>query len=222
MQDPPRPEHPRPQLVRDRWLNLNGEWEFEIDRGDSGHERGLLARALSARILVPFAPESPLSGIGEQDFLQAVWYRRSFTVPAGWADAHAHLRFQAVDYDATVWCDGREVGRHRGGATPFGCDLGRLEPGSTHEILVRARDDHRPAQPRGKQSQRLRPWSVFYPRTTGIWQTVWLEALPETWLDRPRFTPDLPGGMLRLEQRVRGPIRHHRVRATVRDGEGIV
>ncbi|MGH7910433.1 MAG: beta-galactosidase, partial [Candidatus Dormibacteraceae bacterium] len=106
MEDPPRPEHPRPQLVRDRWLNLNGEWEFEIDRGDSGLERGLLDRPLSGRILVPFAPESPLSGVGEQDFLIAVWYRRRFTTPAAWTGRHGHLRFQAIDYDATVWCDG--------------------------------------------------------------------------------------------------------------------
>ncbi|MBO0702554.1 MAG: beta-galactosidase, partial [Candidatus Dormibacteraeota bacterium] len=147
---------------------------------------------------------------------------RSFTVPADWAGARVHLRFQAVDYDATVWCDGREVVRHRGGATPFSCDLGSLTPGSEHVLVVRARDDHRPPQPRGKQSQRLEPWSVFYPRTTGIWQTVWLEALPETWLDRPRFVPDVPARTLRLEQPVRGPVDGHRVRATVRDAQGTV
>lgn len=218
----PRPEHPRPQLVRDRWLNLNGEWEFEIDRGDSGLERGLVQVPLAGRIVVPFAPESELSGVGDRDFLLAVWYRRSFTVPEDWGSAHVHLRFQAVDYDATVWCDGREVARHRGGATPFSADLGVLPAGSEHVVVVRARDDHRPAQPRGKQSQRLEPWSVFYPRTTGIWQTVWLEALPETWLERPRFVPDLPAGALRLEQRVGGPIGRHRVRATVRDAAGEV
>ena len=218
----PRPEHPRPQLVRERWLNLNGEWEFEIDQGDSGLKRGLLGRPLTDRILVPFAPESELSGVAARDFLLAVWYRRSLTVPEDWADAHVHLRFQAVDYDATVWCDGREVVRHRGGGTPFSCDLGPLAPGSEHVLVVRARDDHRPPQPRGKQSQRLEPWRVFYPRTTGIWQTVWLEALPATWLERPRFVPDVPAGILRLEQRVNGPLHGHRVRATVHDGAGAV
>lgn len=218
----PRPEHPRPQLVRDQWLNLNGEWEFEIDQGDSGLERGLVDRALAGRIRVPFAPESELSGVGVQDFLMAVWYRRSFSVPASWAGSRVTLRFQAVDYDATVWCDGREVARHRGGATPFSCDLGQLAPGSEHVLVVRARDDHRPPQPRGKQSQRLEPWSVFYPRTTGIWQTVWLEALPETWLERPRFVPDVPAGMLRLEQRLGGRVGDHRVRGTVLDSEGVV
>ncbi|MBO0745200.1 MAG: beta-galactosidase, partial [Candidatus Dormibacteraeota bacterium] len=178
-------------------------------------------RPLTGRILVPFAPESELSGVGVRDFLLAVWYRRSFTVPAAWAGEHVHLRFQAVDYDTTVWCDGREVARHRGGATPFSCDLGALPPGSEHVLVVRARDDHRPPQPRGKQSQRLEPWSVFYPRTTGIWQTVWLEAVPETWLGRPRFVPDLPGGALRLEQPVGGRVLDHRVRATVRDAGGV-
>ncbi len=218
----PRPEHPRPQLMRDRWLNLNGEWEFEIDQGDSGLERGLLGRSLAGRIRVPFAPESELSGIGDRDFLLAVWYRRSFTVPAAWPGSGVTLRFQAVDYDATVWCDGEEVVRHRGGATPFSCDLGPLAPGSEHVLVVRARDDHRPPQPRGKQSQRLEPWSVFYPRTTGIWQTVWLESLPGTWLERPRFVPDVPAGMLRLEQRLGGQAGDYRVRATVSDAEGAV
>jgi beta-galactosidase/beta-glucuronidase len=218
----PRPEHPRPQLVRARWLNLNGEWEFEIDQGDSGLERGLLGRPLARRIRVPFAPESELSGIGERNFLLAVWYRRSFTVPEAWPGSRMMLRFQAVDYDATVWCDGAEVARHRGGATTFSCDLGSLAPGSEHVLVVRARDDHRPPQPRGKQSQRLEPWSVFYPRTTGIWQTVWLESLPETWLERPRFVPDVPAGMLRLEQRLGGEAGDYRVRATVSDPDGVV
>ncbi len=208
--------------MRDRWLNLNGDWEFEIDQADSGRERGLLGRPLAGRIRVPFAPESELSGVGVRDFLIAVWYRRTFTVPADWAGVRVTLRFQAVDYDATVWCDGREVARHRGGATPFSCDLGALAPGSEHTLVVRARDDHRPPQPRGKQSQRLEPWSVFYPRTTGIWQTVWLEALPDTWLERPRFVPDVPAGRWRLEQRLGGRVQDHGVRATVLDAEGAV
>src|SRR4051794_29286404 len=95
----PRPEYPRPQFVRSEWLNLNGEWEFEIDQGDSGLERGLLQRELKDRILVPFCPESSLSGIEQTDFMLAVWYRRTVTIPEQWAGQRILLHFQAVDYD---------------------------------------------------------------------------------------------------------------------------
>jgi beta-galactosidase/beta-glucuronidase len=98
----PRSEYPRPQFVRERWLCLNGEWEFEIDAGDSGLERGLLGRPLGGRITVPFCPESTLSGIGNTDFLNAVWYRKRVTIPADWAGHDVLLHFQAVDYDSTV------------------------------------------------------------------------------------------------------------------------
>ena len=121
--DQPRPEHPRPQFVRERWLSLNGWWDFQLDQGDSGVERGLVEAPLGERILVPFAPESEASGIGDTDFLQAVWYRRTVTVPDGW-DGRVLLHFGAVDYDATVWVDGVEAGRHRGGFSSFTVDLG--------------------------------------------------------------------------------------------------
>lgn len=116
--DLPRPEYPRPQFVRDAWLNLNGTWQFETDRSDSGLERGLTGRALADTITVPFCPESALSGIGDTDFLEAVWYRRTVTVPAEWAGSRVLLHFGAVDHDTTVWVNGVEVARHRGGFTP--------------------------------------------------------------------------------------------------------
>ena len=111
----PRPEHPRPQLHRPTWLNLNGLWGFEIDRSDTGIERGLLERELAEEITVPFAPESKLSGIEDTDFLEAVWYRREVTIPSDWEGLRPVLRFGAVDHDATVWANGEEVARHRGG-----------------------------------------------------------------------------------------------------------
>ena len=219
----PRPEHPRPQLVREDWQSLNGPWEFEVDAGDSGLERGLLERRLQGRITVPFCPESELSGVGVRDYLPAVWYRRWVQIPAAWSGRRILLHFQAVDYDATVWVDGVEVGRHRGGFTPFVCDLTKqVKAGTAATVVVRARDDHRPPQPRGKQSQRYGPYSVFYPRTTGVWQTVWLEPVPDAWLGRPRFTPDLARGWLRLEQPLHGAVGTHRVRAVVRDDQGVV
>ena len=197
----PRPEYPRPQFVRKDWLCLNGAWEFEIDQGDSGLERGLLGGPLEGSITVPFCPESKLSGVGNNDFLEAVWYRREVEIPSNWTGQRVLLHFQAVDYDATVWVNGQEVGRHRGGFSPFSCDLsGLAEPGERAEIVVRARDGHRDPQPRGKQAQTLDPHRAIYVRTTGIWQSVWMEPVPEIHLGRPRITPDVANGVFRLEQ----------------------
>ena len=197
----PRPEYPRPQFVRSDWLCLNGEWEFEIDQGDSGLERGLLERPLAGSITVPFCPESQLSGVGNNDFLEAVWYRRQVEIPSIWAGRRVLLHFQAVDYDATVWVNGQKVGRHRGGFSPFTCDLsGAAAPGDRTDIVVRARDSHRDPQPRGKQAQTYAPRGAIYVRTTGIWQSVWMEPVPDLHLGRPRLTPDVANGVFRLEQ----------------------
>ena len=225
--DIPRPEYPRPQFVRPDWLCLNGEWQFEIDNGDSGLERGpersLLERELSARISVPFCPESSLSGVGNVDFMEAVWYRRTVTIPADWAGLTVILHFQAVDYDATVWANGVEVVRHRGGFTPFAANLsGIAEAGRPLTIIVRARDPRGIVKPRGKQSDRYGNYGCLYTRTTGIWQTVWLEPVPETHLRRPRITPDLAGSRFRLEQPISGRRRGYRVRATLRDDAGVI
>jgi beta-galactosidase/beta-glucuronidase len=219
----PRNEYPRPQFVRPDWLCLNGEWQFEIDPSDSGLARGLLQRELQDRILVPFCPESSLSGVGCTDFMNAVWYRRTVTIPEAWAGRRVLLHFQAVDYDATVWANGVEIGRHRGGFTPFSCDLsGVASAGDAVTIVVRARDDHRPPQPRGKQSQRYENWGCLYTRTTGIWQTAWMEPVPQTALLRPRLTPDVANGMIRLEQPITNNTPGHQVRATLRDKDGVV
>jgi beta-galactosidase/beta-glucuronidase len=219
----PRPEYPRPQFVRPDWLCLNGEWQFETDPGDSGLERGLLDRDLAGRIQVPFCPEAPLSGVGCTDFMNAVWYRRRVAVPKAWAGRRVLLHFQAVDYDATVWANGRPVGRHRGGFTPFTCDLSpAAAPGQDVTIVLRARDDMREPKPGGKQSRALANAGCLYTRTTGIWQTVWLEPVPETHLLRPRIWPDVAGGRLRLAVPIRGPRRGLRVRAAASDEAGPV
>lgn len=197
--DVPRPEYPRPQLVRDRWLCLNGEWQFEIDRGDSGLERGLTDRQLSGTILVPFAPESEASGIGDVDYLSSVWYRRTVTVPADWTGSDVLLHFGAVDHDATVWVNGVEVARHRGGFTPITADLRELAvPGQEITVVVRARDPRDGPQARGKQSVAFRNQACNYTRTTGIWQTVWLEPVHRTDLERPRITPQLADNSFRI------------------------
>lgn len=217
----PRPEYPRPQFVREDWLCLNGSWQFEIDQGDSGLERGLPERDLQAVITVPFCPESRLSGIENHDFLNAVWYRRRVTIPPAWAGRRVLLHFQAVDHDATVWVNGVEAGRHRGGFSPFSCDLsGVAAAGDEAVITVRARDTRERPQPRGKQARDYAPRGAIYVRTTGIWQTVWMEPVPDLALRRPRLTADLANGVIRLEQPITGNAPGLRLRATLSDARG--
>lgn len=221
--DMPRAEHPRPQLVRSDWMNLNGSWQFEIDAGDSGLERGLCDRELSGTIVVPFAPESTASGVGETDFLEAVWYRRTVTIPAQWTGRRALLHFGAVDHDATVWVNGIEVARHRGGFTPFCADLdGVASPGSQATIVVRARDTRNGAQARGKQATWYANTQCNYTRTTGIWQTVWLEAVPDVHIRRLRSTPDLAGAAIAVEVPLTANSRGLTVRAVLGDDLGAV
>ncbi len=217
----PRSEYPRPQFQREDWLCLNGEWQFEIDAGDSGLERGLVDRDLKEKIIVPFCPESQLSGINHVDFMNAVWYRHEVTVPEGWAGMNVWLHFQAVDYDTTVWADGEEVVRHRGSSTPFSANLGE-KAGQTVTIVVRARDVQHELKPKGKQSDQYHNHTCVYTRTTGIWQTVWMEPVPKCGLKRPRITPDVSNlcfiveqGLLRLEEGLR-------VRYTLADKAGAI
>jgi beta-galactosidase/beta-glucuronidase len=196
----PRAEHPRPQWVRDDWLNLNGEWEFEEDPGLSGEAKGWVSgKRLAGRIIVPFAPESRLSVIGKTDFMPCVWYRRAFALPDGWEGKTVLLHFSAVDYAATVWVNGKLAGRHRGGYSSFSFDITSLLCAGENELVVRAVDDTRsPLQASGKQSAKPESYGCMYTRTTGIWQTVWLEAAPQAHLKPARLIPDLVADAPRL------------------------
>ncbi|MBA3947309.1 MAG: beta-galactosidase [Herpetosiphonaceae bacterium] len=219
----PRPDYPRPQFVRPDWMCLNGTWQFEIDAGDSGYERGVHERDLATEITVPFCPEATLSGIGNVDFMAAVWYRRTVTIPEEWGGRRVLLHFAAVDYDTTVWVNGIEVVRHRGGFSPFTCELdGIAGPGDTATIVVRARDDNRPSQPRGKQSATYQNEACNYTRTTGIWQTVWMEPVGRYALRRPRITPDVANSMFRLEQPITQNASGLRLRASLRAGTAVI
>ena len=218
----PRPEYPRPQFVRRDWLCLNGPWEFEIDHVDTGLERKVHEKpALDGRITVPFCPEAPLSGFHHTDFMSVVWYRRTVTIPTAWRGKNVLLHFGAVDYDATVWVNGQEVGRHRGGFTPFTLSLkGIVKAGQEMTIVVRARDTAHDPQPRGKQSIKYANTGCHYYRTTGIWQTVWMEPVPDVSLRRTRITPDVANGCFLLEQPLSNNRPGLRFRAILHDDQG--
>jgi hypothetical protein len=183
--------YPRPQLCRERWQSLNGEWDFALDpNGQWGDPRQV---EWSGTIVVPFSPETASSGVHHTGFLRACWYRRR--VAAGQLAPGERLlaHFGAVDYAATIWCNGRYAAAHEGGYTPFSVDLTPFVDGDGNTtIVVRAEDDPLDlAKPRGKQDWQLTPHSIWYARTTGIWQTVWMEPVPATRVDRIRWTPNL-------------------------------
>ncbi len=195
----PRPEYPRMQFVRAEWLNLNGEWSFEFDFGDSGLERGLgSSRGFERKILVPFCPESKLSGVGYTDFIPAMFYHRKITVPANWAGQLVMLHFGAVDFYCEGFLDGVSVGTHTGGSSSFAFDLtAAAKPGCEQDFVLHVRDDVRSGeQPGGKQSIKHGSYGCLYTRTTGIWQTVWLEPVPQSGLKRCAIVPDFDGGAL--------------------------
>lgn len=201
-----RTEYPRPQMVRNNWLNLNGLWEFQVDPGLSGEERGLhQGGKFSKTINVPFCPECRLSGINQKDFLSCVWYRREFRFPGDWKDKRVFLHFGAVDYEATVWINGEKMEIHQGGYTPFSLEITSLLRREKNLVVVRAFDEVRSKlQPSGKQSKQWESSGCTYTRTTGIWQTVWLEAVPSTFIQSFRLYPDLDGGRVAFEVNIEG------------------
>jgi beta-galactosidase/beta-glucuronidase len=204
-----RDTHPRPQLVREQWTDLSGPWQFAHDDADVGLREAWPERPepFTRTIQVPFPPESRASGDADPDFHPVVWYRRSFALPEAGRPEALLLHFGAVDYSADVWVNGRHVARHRGGHTPFSAEIAAaLRPGAEQVIVVRAED--RPddlAQPRGKQDWEPRPHRIWYHRTTGIWQPVWLEPVAAVHVAEVRWTPDLDRGLLGLHVRLSAP-----------------
>jgi hypothetical protein len=187
--------YPRKQLYRESWMNLNGPWQFTFD-DEQKWEAPVQVESWDRTIQVPFAPESRMSGIGDGKFHPRSWYRREFTGSARALVATGRrlfLHFGAVDYEAHVWVNGCFVGSHQGGHTPFAFDVTDvLHDEGANELVVRADDDPADlAKPRGKQDWLPDPHSIWYSRTSGIWQTVWLEEVPETYIDRIRWTPHL-------------------------------
>ncbi len=183
------PEYPRPQLVRDSYLNLNGHWDHAFTTDDATPPE-----SWDGPILVPFSPEAPLSGVGRRlEPHETLWYRRTFRLPDGFARDRVLLHFGAVDQDARVLVDGTLVGEHRGGYLPFHLDITDALDGDEHEVVVAVRDVTDTSwRSRGKQA--LDPGGIWYTAQSGIWQTVWIESVPETHVRRLDLTPDLASG----------------------------
>jgi hypothetical protein len=196
------PDYPRPQMKRAQWLNLNGLWDYAITASPITASAAPPSEHYDGKILVPYPVESALSGVKQglksQDTL---WYRRRFTIPADWIGPRVLLHFGAVDWAARVFVDGHSVGYHTGGYEPFAFDITRyLGTNAEHELAVMVTNPTESDQPRGKQS--LKPGNIFYTSSSGIWQTVWLEPVPETAISDLKLTPDFDSQTIRIQAHV--------------------
>ncbi len=190
----PLPDYPRPQMVRQVWGNLNGLWDYAITGKDASEPN-----QWEGKILVPFAIESSLSGVGKtvgED--KKLWYHTKFQLPNPWRRDRLMLRFGAVDWHATVWVNDKKVGEHRGGYTPFDCDISdALAEGKDQKLVVSVWDPTDAGyQPRGKQVRE--PRGIWYTSVTGIWQTVWLEPVPKTSIGSLKIVPDIDAKVIRV------------------------
>ena len=216
-------DHPRPLLRRDAWRSLDGEWEFAWD--PDGRLRTPADVRFDQRIRVPFAPETPASGLGAMQPHRACWYRRRFRAPERTDEQRLILRFGAVDHAATVWVNGHQVASHEGGYTPFSADITDALADGEQELVVRALDDPRDLeQPRGKQEWGDQPHGIWYPRTTGIWQTVWLEPVGATAISALHWHADLLDWAVDVEVELDGiaPAAGAELEVTVRHGDRVL
>lgn len=221
----PRAEYPRPQFERTSWLNLNGEWTYELDLVKTGHEKGFPgSNGFDGKIIVPFAPESELSGVGHKDFIPSIWYQREITIPQDWEGKDILLNFGAVYYVSEIYIDGKFVDRHHGGSDSFSVDVTEfVTPGSTHSLVVNASSDLRSRmQSAGKQSLRHGPFECMYTRTTGIWQTVWMEAVAPTGFQRVKYVTDIDRSTVSMEFTMRRNAAGNMLTVNVRDGKKVV
>ncbi len=220
--------HPRPQLVRDPdWTDLSGPWGFAYDDADAGRTGRWQhsAEPFDRTITVPYPPESELSGIHDTGFHPVVWYRRETSAALPADGRRLMLHFGAVDYHATVWVNGQFVGAHEGGHVGFSLDItDALDASGAQVITVRAEDRPQDStQPRGKQDWEAEPHVIWYHRTTGIWQPVWLEEVPALRIETLQWTPDLPSGRVRCEIRLNTwPSAPHRAEVELRLGAEVL
>ena len=207
------PEYPRPQMVRSEWKNLNGLWNYAI------RPLGEQPAAFDGEILVPFAVESSLSGVGERlGSKNELWYERTFEISPKWNGKRILLHFGAVDWKADVWVNDISVGSHTGGYTPFSFDITAALAKGENTVRVRVWDPTDEGyQPRGKQVNN--PNGIWYTPVSGIWQTVWLEAVPQQYIREVRTTPDLDHKTFRVEVPVCNAQAGDLVEVTLYDGE---
>lgn len=223
--DIPRPEYPRPQFERTDWVNLNGQWTFEMDFGSSGEQRGWTnTKGLSKKITVPFCPESELSGIGYTDFIPCVWYQRNINIPAEWNGKKILLHFGAADYETKVYVDGKMVGEHKGAGSSFNFDItSYVKAGQQANLVVRVYDNLRGGmQPGGKQCTALYSAGCSYTRVTGIWQTVWMEAVNEQALKNVFAIPDIDQQQLVVRPEFYNEGNNNTLTVEVKDGKKTV
>ncbi len=201
-----RPDYPRPQYVREHWTNLNGEWDFRFDDENQGEQLGWTqAFEPEHKIQVPFAYETQASGIGIAEHHPNVWYRRNIAIPAQQLGKRAILHFQAVDYLAKVWVNGRYVGSHEGGYSAFSYDITEfLLSEGDNVLIVKAEDSIDCTQPRGKQRWRKDNFGCWYVQTTGIWQSVWMEFVSDRHVGSVKITPEYDANAVRFDYRVNG------------------
>ena len=222
----PRPEYPRPQFVRADWANLNGTWDFAFDDAGAGLTESWFEKSeLAGRIVVPFAYQTPLSGINDKSIHEIVWYARNVSIPEAWAGRNILLHFGAVDYKTTLWVNGVEVGHNRGGHVPFTFDITpylKLGDGQTNRLCLRVEDRQSPLQPRGKQASKGVPSGIDYYCTTGIWQTVWMEPAPPLRIQSIDITPILAADMIVVDVFLHAPAGRWRLRGELRDGDRVV
>ncbi len=221
----PRAEYPRPQFERAEWINLNGEWSYTLDPVKTGWERDLKdSKGFDGKIIVPFAPESKLSGVEHKEFIPCIWYQRNITIPADWTGKDILLNFGAVYYESEIYIDGKFVDRHFGGSDSFSADITKfVKPGQTHSLVVNAKSDLRGRmQSAGKQSLRHGSFECMYTRTTGIWQTVWLEAVAPSGIDRVKYVTDIDRNTVSMEFTMRRNASGNTLTVTVKDGNKTV
>ncbi|MBR4287043.1 MAG: beta-galactosidase [Clostridia bacterium] len=203
----PRNEHPNPGFYRESYINLNGEWDFDFDFGNSGEEQKfqLNEHKLSKKIIVPFCVESELSGIGYKDFIPAVWYKKTVNLTEEQISGKAFIVFGAVDFHARVFVNGNFAGEHFGGYTSFRIDATKHLVAGENTIAVYVQDDTRsPIQARGKQSELRYSHDCDYTRTTGIWQTVYMEFCPENYIKNFRVYPNIDTATLTISAEIVG------------------
>lgn len=213
----PRNEYPRPQLEREQWINLNGEWDFGFDDKNLGiKEKWYNNHKLDRKIVVPYTFQSELSGINEKDFHDIVWYSKDFDLDEKYMKKTLILHLGAVDYKADVWINGQHLISHEGGHVPFSLDISEVVKEKGNVIVVRAEDPTNDLElPRGKQYWEKESHGIFYTRTTGIWQTVWIEPLSETYLRDVFMTPNLDKKKIQVEYEVEGAKKESKLKVTI-------